>query len=369
MVLLGQAAIYLIPNYEYAYFSGEVYLPKVPANVQEYYSPVVHGASGSWQLPGRTEVTTVSGLFGILPGDGMHYLPHADVGGYQLFLARSSNLRYNAGHCPNVLSWEELLPGACENLGKSKWGSQIYGYAPSLPSGRYIAYTNIGGTFVVAMGGFMAGGEDMKAYINSLERIPAWRVAGHIAEGKRRADATAAQMRAAAQAKEDYEASGYQRLTFNPVMPAHAPSGWKLSGRTLYARQSGEVALAEYIYIGPDKDRDLIEIFVGRKELFQLNGPNGTCGPTPRFGTEYLPCGKVPGENYYMVSYVGQDNDLIGEVRYQEIGDLVIATTMTYRDKSLVMPESLRRARDLLTKDYRPVEKAFFKDAFYSSPL
>jgi hypothetical protein len=371
MIGLTQLVIHTVPAYRYAYFSGDVYLPQVKqTEIEQFNSPITRSVTPIRQLPGVQDQTTLTSMFGLLPSDGIIYTANQDLGGVKMFQARANSLRYDPSDCPNVLGWDEILPSDCHRIGKNSLGGPIYAYGPSLPSGKNIGFTTLGNTFIVVITSSMATDEQVRAYITTLQKVPALDVQQQISANKRMADKASAQLAGAAKAIEDREAIAYQSLPFKMLLPRDVPKDWKLSNEsnTVYAESPDRASMASVSYTGPHKYKDWVTIHVAKKELFRLQD---ICGPTPGHSLDYLPCARVVGTDYYQATTVSPNNDTISEVRYQEVGDVMVISSIASRvdapGEQLLMPRHLREVRDTLTHAYVPADNKMFQGADYFS--
>jgi hypothetical protein len=383
LVIVVQLVLAVVPAYRYVYASGTVYMPPATNSVEQYDSPLVDAAPLYRAIPGlpgelqshSIHAGSMTGLFGLLPGDGTTYYPDSKLGGVTVYQARANALRYQPSKCPNIQQREELIASPCEYVGKNAEGGAIYAYSPSLPSGTTVAYSVIGDTFVALEAGFMADGQYAVEYIRSLEAVPASQVHARLSENKKQAARAqhALDREVAAAKKRDGQA--YKNLPFQLPKPAELPKDWRLNrpfneAATVYGASVEKPTMVGYSYQGPGK-YDYVNFFAVKRDLVQL-GINGTCGQTPGQGGEYLACHKVPGTNYFTATNSGEL--FIDELRYIDLGDVVvIAVTGTSKvdDNTGIskVPQYLLDAQAAMIAQFNRVDNKELEGAEFTTPI
>ena len=110
--------------------------------------------------------------------------------------------------------------------------------------------------------------------------------------------------------------------------------------------------------------KQFVSIHVGKLSDFQLGS---SCGPSPGYSMQNLPCTKLPNTNYYQAIVYDASNELLRYLYYPLGDSLVISSVTVYANGSVrpTMPTDLASAQTAITLNMHPVSTSAIKGSTY----
>lgn len=274
------------------------------------------------------------------------------------------NPRLQASKCPNISGTGPLLPSDCEKAGTLR-GNPVYQIRRRLASSEVELFVKVDNTFIYIKG------NDID-YAKSFVSFPRRGTGSYLAANNARAEQVI-EKRLAQQAAAKYTNSlSYTYLNFTPALATTVPLGWTLEGNDPKnirldgpdAQHPKLVTTGYYVKQKNGQKGDGIMWSSGNLADFVVMG---TCGPSPGYSMEKLPCNKVPGEDYYVSELYDERNDFV-RYTYAPVGSSLVITSLVKDSgdgKPVPRPVDLINAQDLIAKSAKPIDKNSLKGSTY----
>ncbi len=278
----------------------------------------------------------------------------------------AANPLLDASKCPNISGRSSLDPTKCEIQGNFN-GSKLYGIDRSDASSLTEQFIQLGNTFVYIVANFNRGTD----YIHNFIPVPHNQINSYLANTEKVAGPITARQQQAKSVADQKAAIAYTKLPFTPALPKTLPTGWqmltKITGQPIQVDgpDADHPMLVSTDYTNDKNIREDVEFHVGLLSAFQIGG---SCGPTPGYSMQNLPCTKVPGTDYYEASLYDNNGDFVRYL-YRPLGNSLVITEIELVDnggtKPTLSPE-LERAQNAITSSALPIDKSVLKGSAYS---
>jgi hypothetical protein len=281
--------------------------------------------------------------------------------GPEIIEVDANKARVKAADCPDFYDTEELLPSGCDVVGKVD-GNKVYSITRELPSMNVQAYMMRGDTLIAISGVY--SGEGALAYLKSFKKTARRNVNDVLSSNQQQVDRASRAVKAEKRADMKRRTEAYKYVSFEPALPATLPAGWIQHSIRIDGQDARHPEGVEVLYKkGPDR-------FIGYSMRPKAGFTLGLhCGPTPTESESMLPCGPVPGENYYSGGISGYDH--ASWYLYRPVGDMVAIFHVSVHStdgRPLLFSNEDLDAQILIAKSLRVTSKDRLKGAEFPGP-
>lgn len=288
-------------------------------------------------------------------GYGVRFVP-AYPDAPEVIEVHAVKIGMNAADCPDLYETQEVLPTSCARIGLVN-GQPVYGITRRLPSQQVHAYTMRGDT-LIALSGVYSNNEAI-AHLRTFAKVARRDVNALLSANRlkvRHATATIVQEKRAAAV---LRARAYQKVPFEPAMPAILPAGWVAHTARILGSDPAKPTGVEITY--KKGSERFITLTMVPKAGFTMGQ---ACGPTPGASEALVPCGPVPQEGYYAGGISG--NGYATWFTYHDMGTFVaiMGTNATSAGGMLFSTDDLK-TQLLIAKSLKPSSKDRLKGAIF----
>ncbi|HET8671154.1 MAG TPA: hypothetical protein VFM05_11160, partial [Candidatus Saccharimonadales bacterium] len=281
------------------------YLPgRQYAAIPEVWLPTAQGERDEvLKLPVKTRPNS---------GKGVKFVS-AYPDGPEIVEVHALKYKVKASDCPDLYRIKMLLSSDCPVIGKLQEAT-VYAIRRELPSRSMQAYMMRGETLVGISGVYSE--EEALNYLRKFKKVARRQVGDLLASNRQQVDRVVEAIKAEKRANARKHAEAYRYLPFEPALPVALPAGWVQASVSIDGDDPRRPTGVTILYKkGPDR---FIAYNMKPRAGFMLGLE---CGFTSVESASRLPCGPVPGEDYYSGGISG--HDYAAWYLYRPIGDMV----------------------------------------------
>jgi hypothetical protein len=286
---------------------------------------------------------------------GIKFLPYSP-GDPEIVALDASAYRYKPSACPNVYTIDPEQPSRCAKIG-TIGGNSVYATTRRKSSLNMNVYMLRGDTLIAINA--VHSRQEALTYLRSFSKVARRDADKQLATNRDTVEKLTAAIKQEKLNMRSKMVEAYDKLPFQPVLPATLPAGWVQYAARLGGSDS-EHPTSVQVFYKKGRDRFVSMTIVPRATVVL----GSTCGPTPGAGDAYLACSQVKDENYYTGG--SNESSQVSLYIYRPIGDVVaILQTSVYNEhgQQLLFSDQILVAQRSIAKSLQPVQKERLKGA------